>query len=163
MKLNKAARNRAATINAEDVIDSGISEEELELLESAGNLEDGLSEEEMDEFNQEVEKQKTAKVDKAQKLKEVVKQIVKEQPKQLYANLIRGKVYYYKGIRYEENKPIPVDKETAEYLAARKEVTNVGGEQYELKVFKVGTDKDAILKKKKTPEDLESTAYSEQY
>lgn len=163
MKTNQAARKRAATINTEDVIDSGISEEELELIESAGNLEDGLSDEEVDEFKEEVEKQKKAKLDKTQKVKEVVKEIAKEQPKQLYANLIRGQVYYYKGIRYESNKPIPVDKETAEYLADRKEVTNVGGEQYELKVFKVGTDKDAILKKKKTAEDLELKAYSEQY
>lgn len=40
--------------------------------------------------------------------------------KGLFANLIFGKIFYFKGKRFEYNKPVLVNKEVAEYLKKSK-------------------------------------------
>lgn len=153
MVSNPAARKRAAKVlekQPDDVVDSEVTEEELELLNQISDEEV----EETEEADEDVEEE-------LQEEKPLAKATGKKIGKQIYANLVGGLVYYYKGVRFEHNKPQPVSLETAKYLKESKRTVIVNGKSYHEKVFKLGYDTESILDKS-LPENNDQ-AYNELY
>jgi len=153
MVSNPAARKRAAKVlekQPDDVVESEVTEEELELLNQISDEELEEPEEAEEDVEEELPEEKL-----------VTKATGKKIGKQIYANLVGGLVYYYKGIRFEHNKPQPVSLEVAKYLKESKRTVIVNGKSYHEKVFKLGYDTESILDKS-LPENNDQ-AYNELY
>jgi hypothetical protein len=156
MVSNPAARKRAAKVlekQPDDVVDSEVTEEELELLNQ-------ISDEELEEAEEAEEADEDVEEELPEE-KPLAKATGKKIGKQIYANLIGGLVYYYKGVRFEHNKPQAVSLETAKYLKESKRTVIVNGKSYHEKVFKLGYDTQSILDKS-LPENNDQ-AYNELY